>query len=386
MEGLKPQQTNKRWRGISSSSLRLLRLMPTLVLCFSCSPSAYRERAEKEVSKILETKEEQLNEIPAEELVLQDTRLLADTTAVEGLQTKMAPEAFLGSARERLRSAKVLPLEDALATAVTYSPDYLTEKESVFLEALALTLARYQLTPIFSAGGDFVRAGDSRASALSRVVSRNTFTRRNSAGVTMLQRTGARITADFTQDFLRFLGGRTDLNQADVLVSLTQPLLQGAGSRVTLEALTQEERNTLYALRAYADFRRAFIVDVVSAYYGLLRARDQVKNSYLAYDGFRKNIIREEALAEENRRTQTQLGQLRQATLQSESRWLNAVRSYEEQLDRFKTRIGLPVATHIVPSLDALDKLSIGKPPFSREQAFKIALRSRLDLTDRSSG
>ncbi len=65
-----------------------------------------------------------------------------------------------------------------------------------------------------------------------------------------------------------------------------------------MEALTQEERDLLYALRDFADYRRDFIVDLVSEYYGVLLAREIVKNNYLAYQGFLKNVEREEAFAE----------------------------------------------------------------------------------------
>ena len=43
-------------------------------------------------------------------------------------------------------------------------------------------------------------------------------------------------------------------------ISFVQPLLRGGGRAVTLEPLTQAERNLLYAVRAFALFRQQFFV------------------------------------------------------------------------------------------------------------------------------
>jgi outer membrane protein TolC len=174
--------------------------------------------------------------------------------------------------------------------------------------------------------------------------------------------------------------GNRSLNDSDLAVSLVQPFLQGGGTAVTLEALTQEERNLLYDLRDFADFRRAFVVEVVSDYYGVLRARDRVHNSYVAYRGFVKNVEREEALADENRRTQNQLARLRQAKLQSESRWVDSLRAYLSVLDEFKISIGVPVDSNLVLDERELDRLVIEEPSITKEQSVEIAMVSRPDL------
>ena len=43
-------------------------------------------------------------------------------------------------------------------------------------------------------------------------------------------------------------------------ISFVQPLLRGGGRAVTLEPLTQAERNLLYAVRTFALFRQQFFV------------------------------------------------------------------------------------------------------------------------------
>ena len=183
-----------------------------------------------------------------------------------------------------------------------------------------------------------------------------------------LYRTGARLSADFTQDFPQFPDRAVrDINNSSLAVSLVQPLLRGGGKKVTLEALTQADRNVLYSLRDFANFRREFIVSLVADYYGVLQARDNVNNAYLAYSGFRKTVIREEGLAEEGKRSTTQIGQLKQALLVSESRWLSAIRSYESRLDQFKLTLGIPVEEDIVLDDRELNALKI-VPPWNQPE------------------
>jgi hypothetical protein len=59
-------------------------------------------------------------------------------------------------------------------------------------------------------------------------------------------------------------------------VNLSQPLLRGFGrNSPQVEALTQAERNVVYAVRSYTQYQRQFAVDIVNAYFGLLRPEGQ---------------------------------------------------------------------------------------------------------------
>ncbi len=351
-----------------------------LVFSSSCSPQMYQTRADKETFSILFQKTPEVENVDFEDVDIG----LPGEVDMSRFPNGGSGSEYLGVMAAQERGAKVLTLADSLETGVTYGRSYLNEKETVFLSALDLTLARYRLEPMPFTQGSLGWATDSRTAAVQQgvteLVSTNTFSRSGSAGFNWLLKTGARVSTDFTRDFLRFTTGNRSINSSDIAVSIVQPLLQGAGSTVTLEALTQEERNLLYDLRGFADFRRFFVVDIVSSYYGVLQARDRVKNNYVAYIGFLKSVEREEALAEEERSTQTQLGQLRQAALQSESRWVNAIRSYQTQLDNLKITLGIPVETKIVLDEDDLNKLRIDDPRISREQAVEIAIVTRPDL------
>lgn len=355
-------------------------LLLVLLLSPACTPNVYHTRADRETYATIFEKTDRVENVDNDDVDI----TLPGPVDLTSLRRGGPGAEFLGSMSSTERGAQVLSLADSLETSVTHGRDYLNEKELVFLQALDLTLARYRLSPMPGAGGTLGFATDSRTAAVQQgvndLVSTNTFARNGSAGFGWLYKTGARISADFTRDFLRFTTGNRSVNESDVLVSIVQPILQGGGTTVTMEALTQEERNLLYELRSFADFRRFFIVDVVSDYYGVLRARDTVQNNFVAYQGFLKNVEREEALAEEDRRTQTELGQLRQATLQAESRWINSIRTYQTQLDNFKLTIGVPVESRLILDESELAKLRIVDPEITREQAVKIALVTRPDL------
>lgn len=352
----------------------------SVALLSACTPDVYFNRAERETYSTLYQKTPEVENVGNADVDID----APEPVNLSGLSKSGSGADFLGAMASYEKGAKVIRLDEALETGITYGRDYLDEKERVFLSALDLTLARYRLAPIFNTSGDLAWATDSRAAqvqdGVTELVSENTFARNGRAGFTWLYKTGARVSADFTRDFLRFTTGNRSINQSALAVSVVQPLLQGGGTTVTLEALTQEERNLLYELRNFADFRRSFIVDLVSDYYGVLQARDQVQNNYVAYQGFLKNVEREKALAEEDRRTQTELGQLEQASLQSESRWINSIRNYQTQLDNFKLSLGVPVDEALILEDAELQKLRIEDPDITRDEAVKIALVTRPDL------
>lgn len=349
----------------------------------SCSPELYRNRADRETYTILFDKANGVENVSPDDVTLTDTDSNPGPD-LSKLPSNSKGAEFLGDFAHYERGARVIGLDEALETGIRHSREYRSAKENLYLSALDLTLARHRLSPIFFTEGSATRASDSRnfklEEGMTEIVATNTFSRTQSAGFNWLLATGARLSTDFTQDFLRIMSGNQSVNDSDLAVSLVQPLLQGGGTTVTLEALTQEERNVLYDLRDFADFRRSFIVDLVSDYYSVLLARDLVRNNFVAYQGFLRNVEREEALAEEDRRTQNQLGRLRQAKLQSESRWISAIRVYLSRLDEFKITLGVPVETKLVLDDGELRKLRIEDPGITRDQSVEVALVTRPDL------
>jgi outer membrane protein TolC len=146
-----------------------------------------------------------------------------------------------------------------------------------------------------------------------------------------------------------------------------------------MENLTQTERDLLYALRDFVRFRKAFTVQIASAFYQVLGGRDAARNSYLNLDSSRRAGERTRSLANEGRTTQTDLGRIEQQELSAESAWISAVRNYQRALDDFKILLGIPVETRVVLDEQDLRNLTIQQPDIKVDEAIRIALAARLD-------
>ena len=161
--------------------------------------------------------------------------------------------------------------------------------------------------------------------------------------------------------------------------TFVRPLWRDAGFKQQMESLTQAERDLLYALRDFTQYRKDFSVGIASAYYNVLGNRDAVRNSFLNLQSSRRNADRTRALAQEGRVAGTDLGRQEQQELTAESTWINAVRSYKQALDNFKIQLGLQVDANLVLDDGELAALQIQHPDISVEDSARLALASRLN-------
>lgn len=303
-----------------------------------------------------------------------------------------APD-YLGEGGKREVGARILRLDDALDTAVHHSRDYQNHKEQLYLSALSLTLARHQFEPIFSAQGQATVSGAATpvtvtvSNSLTQLVTTNVFFTENrsvsgsgSINVSWLIADVGRISAAFTSDFLRFVTGDPRVAESSALsATLISPLVRDAGFKREKEALIQSERNLLYALRDFTQYRKDFSVQIAKDYYNVLGQRDAAHNSFLNYQSSTKNAERTRAMVAEGRDTTANLGRLEQQELSSESAWINAVRGYQQALDDFKIEVGLPVDAPVILDQAELAALQIQHPTISVEDSIKVALAGRLD-------
>lgn len=368
-------------------------LFALLLLAFlpGCSTQHYRRSADKEAYGVIAQKAPRVKNMD-EHFTIEQTNQFS----LGDLPMGTPVEEFLGADGEAEREARVISLEKALEIAVNHSRAYQTQKEQLFLSALSLTLARHQFAPIFSAGGgatytvttaevaDYVPDPNDPSKQIPVFTDKLAETRsvdvNGQTAAALLLNTGARLTASFTTDFLRYLSGDPSSRvQSHLLGNLVQPLWRGAGYKVTLENLTQSERNLFYALRDFTLFRKQFSVDVATAYYQVLGGRDAVRNGYTKLQSARRNAERTRSLAEEGRATQADLGRLEQQLLSAENEWINAIRGYKQSLDNFKIRLGFSTDAAIVLDDRDLEQLKIIHPEISVEDSIKVALVTRLD-------
>lgn len=352
-----------------------------------CSTDRLRKSADREVGQILSQKAARVPNMDRSFSI--DTNLPVNLSE---LPCAGASPDFLGPEGTSEQGAPILSLLKALEIGVRQSREYQLQKEQLYLEALDLSLARHRYTPIFSGGAN----GALRGSTSREVIGIDpvtqepiTVARSDSTlvegharfGVNWLLATGARLSASFSTDFLRYISGDPRaLTSSQLGANLSQPLLRGAGFHVTMENLTQAERSLLYAMRDFVQFKKDFAVRLAADYYAVLQSRDQVRNGFLDLQRSRENARREKAFADEGQRTLASLDQLTQAELNAEARWLTALRDYQGSLDRFKITLGLPVSRPLILAEQDLERLTIQDPGISVDDAVTIAESIRLDL------
>lgn len=174
-------------------------------------------------------------------------------------QKEEGPE--IGPAPRRIeepRPAFKLRLDQAVELALINSREFQTRREDLYLAALPVTEERFSFAFQFFALEDAIRewTGSEVADgsqSLWRLNSSAGFTKLFSTGALLLFSYANRTVIDLTSKLPRSVTSVSDLN-----LDIVQPLLRGGGRAVTLEPLTQAERNLLYGIRSYARFRKEF--------------------------------------------------------------------------------------------------------------------------------
>jgi outer membrane protein TolC len=269
-----------------------------------------------------------------------------------------------------------LGLVECLEIAAENSREVYTRRESLYLVALDLTLERWRLGWIpglagqAGADGTVTDAGEASGS-LSPSLSR-------------LLGTGAQIVASIGLTAARSIGlGDEWTTDSAFVLSLTQPLLRGAGRRIVEEPLTQAERDLVYEVRAFERFRRTFAVDVAGSYYRLLQRLDAVTNEEGNFETVRQIRLRNEALAGAGRLSAIQVDQASQDELRSTNRLLETRANLGQALDDFKLTLGLPISVDLGldhGEFDRLREAGLGALGIPVDDALDFSLSHRLDF------
>jgi hypothetical protein len=175
-----------------------------------------------------------------------------------------------------------LTLQESIELSLIHSREYQFEIEDLYLAALGLTLDRYQFAVRYL-GVTGAEPGISEDVTILPRRPGDNLTQRTNFGVSQVLPTGAQWAVELTNNTLWLFSGPGQTNSASVLsFSLVQPLIMGAGRKVVLEALTQGERELLYATRDLARFRQVFFCDVVGSsgggFFGLLQQLQFIRN------------------------------------------------------------------------------------------------------------
>ena len=173
-------------------------------------------------------------------------------------------------------------MEKAFQLAILNARVYQIQLENVYAAALPVTLQRFSFSPQAVAGLSPTTAGrrerlatSGRCSPTVNPVNSFLYNTRATgsqlstlnygtvAGVGKLLDNGTRILASFASQVVFNFVGRNPTQptvKSFLPLQVFVPFLRGGGRALTLEALTQAERNLVYAVRSFAKFRQEFVV------------------------------------------------------------------------------------------------------------------------------
>jgi hypothetical protein len=184
------------------------------------------------------------------------TRQLADAVRRGGPLTEEQEKAAVKDDRTFL-----LKLEQAVELGLINSREYQTRREQLYLAALPVSLERFAFAPQFFAAETYFRERFGAGTPEGRV---NRVRWNSDLGFTKLFTTGGLLLLSFANRTIINIGRDPTVSVSTISLDLIQPLLRGAGKAVTLEPLTQAERNLLYVVRDFAKFRQEFFVFIAA--------------------------------------------------------------------------------------------------------------------------
>lgn len=284
----------------------------------------------------------------------------------------------------------LLKLEQASELGLINSREFQDRREDLYLTALPVTLERFAFAPQFFFLEEAIRE---RTGRFTDDGYHNRWRFNTDTGFTKLFSTGALLVLQFANRTVVELTGqfpRHTISVSTLNLDLVQPFLRGGGKAVTLEGLTQAERNLVYEIRSYARFRKEFFVFIAAGrgltaaerlFGGFAQGRLVVRGTPLTpavlagtgridlttgtiaeAEGYLPTLLRAgqlineeknvaslggildlfQKLEEDGRISPLQVGQVNVDLLRSRSTVLQRRQDFRDSLDRFKVQLGLP--------------------------------------------
>ena len=315
----------------------------------------------------------------------------------------------------------LLTIDEAFRLALINSRAYQTNLENVYLAAIPVTLQRFAFMPQFYAGLGganaavspgalgglplaFPAAGISPATAFNYSTHAtgapaSTLSIGTVAGFGKVFQNGMDLAAGFAnQVVFNFFGhdSKQPRVQSFLPLTLMMPFLRGGGRAVTLEPLTQAERNLVYQVRIFALFRQQFTVatlvggviptfgspvgtlgfvgggtDPVVGYVNVLEDVQILENDRRNVATFEQllRVFKELKEGESSGLTQLQVDQVENNLQSARGRYILDRNTFRNDMDSFKQQMGLPPDTPMVPdrsltqrfktAFDALDQWGV---------------------------
>jgi len=279
-----------------------------------------------------------------------------------------------------------ITMEQAFKLALINARIYQFQLENVYSTSLAVTLQRFQFRPQFYAGMSpltgAIGGGIPTPNPLNQFIYRtretgiptSSLSLGTVAGVGKVFNSGGRLLLGFAnQVVFNFLGqnSRQPTVQSFLPLNFVQPFLKGGGRAVTLELLTQAERDLVYSVRSFAKFRQEFIVatlvggtainnfgstaqtlgfsgggsnDPVIGFLNVIQDIQVLENDQKNIAAFARlyEIYSELIEGESSGLTQLQVDQIDQSYQQAQQSLVQDRTQFRSQLDQFKVQLGMP--------------------------------------------
>ena len=234
-----------------------------------------------------------------------------------------------------------LSLEDALRVGARNNRQFRTHKETVFIRALALDSEEYAFSTTFSGMILGALSGDPEIVKESAKVGGdpNLVRRKLEQGAVMTGNVAVDIAKMIRDDWHSFAwtGGMT----------MSIPLMRGAGRDIVREPLTQAERNLVYSIWTFERYRQTFALSLAKAYFNVLKYHQNHLNSGDNVKRLEQNYSRAEMMFEAGRMDRIQTDQAKTDLLNARQTMITTKQSYQDSLDNFKVTLGLSPETPV---------------------------------------
>ena len=228
-------------------------------------------------------------------------------------------------------------LKDAVQIAARGSRDYQGRKESLFTAALGLDLENQKFRTTFT--GMMNASVDSSESEGER---ETRYGEANKVGASRTFADGTQLSSAIAVDLAGMLSGEKTSSWgllADASISI--PLMRGSGRLVNMESLTQAQRDLVYTVREFEQYKREFMVGIASAYLNVLLTKRMLVNEEENYKRVIISTRRSRRMADANRMSPSDFDQSRQSELSARNSWISAFESYDASLEAYKGQLGL---------------------------------------------
>ncbi|MEO6434535.1 MAG: TolC family protein, partial [Tepidisphaeraceae bacterium] len=279
----------------------------------------------------------------------------------------------LGPPSPRQEQPVRIDLFGSIQYAVQNARDYKNRMEDLYLVALDVTLERHLFEP-----RPFARTGARYTGGQKNVDYDAALTVANSLGVRQRLPYGGEIVAEAAVDFVQALNGNVEnAEPATLALTASIPLLRGAGM-VNLEGLIQSERDVIYSIRQFEDYRRSFVVNIASQYFQLLADQQSIADRGANLISLQQLTARSQALYAAQRVNYIDVQRALQEQLQAENQLVAAQARFRSSLDNFKLQLGMPVDQ---PLEVVGQELAVEIPAYAEPEVAVLAQKYRLDLT-----